>query len=150
MEVIHFSENPIGNLRMFIIPAFIMGMMLTGASMRMTRTMMLDVLRQDYIRTAYAKGLSEWAVILRHALKNALIPVGTIIGMQLSFLIGGSVIIEQIFCLPGMGRLLLTALNQRDYPMISGINLIMATFVLFGNLIVDLTYGWLDPRIKYQ
>jgi peptide/nickel transport system permease protein len=111
--------------------------------------MMLEVLRQDYIRTAWAKGLSERLVIMRHTLKNALIPVITIIGLQLPLMIGGAVIVEQIFSLPGIGRLMLTAINQRDYPVVSGLNLFVAGFVLVINLGVDLTYGFLDPRIRY-
>jgi peptide/nickel transport system permease protein len=150
MTFIPFIENPIKNLGMLIIPSIIMGSFLAGASMRMTRTMMLEVLRQDYIRTAWAKGLSERMVITRHALKNALIPVVTIIGLQLPLLIGGAVIIEQIFCLPGIGRLMLTAISQRDYPMVSGLNMFVAGFVLLINLAVDLTYGFLDPRIQYN
>ncbi|MBN2077283.1 MAG: ABC transporter permease [Dehalococcoidales bacterium] len=150
MKLIPFSEDPMGNLGMLIIPAVIMGLFLSGASMRMTRTMMLEVLRQDYIRTAWAKGLSERVVIMRHALKNALIPVITIIGLQLPLLIGGAVIVEQIFSLPGVGRLMLTAINQRDYPMVSGLNLFIAGFVLVINLVVDLTYGFLDPRIRFN
>ncbi len=150
MELIPLFENPIGNLEMFIIPASIMGLHMSGATMRMTRTMMLEVLRQDYIRTAWAKGLEERVIILRHALRNALIPVITIMGTQLSILIGGTVVIEQIFALPGLGRLMLESLNQRDYPMISGVNLFIAVFVLFINLMVDLTYGWLDPRVHYR
>jgi len=150
MALISFTENPIGNLGMFIIPAMITGLALAGASMRMTRTMMLEVLRQDYIRTAWSKGLSERMVIARHALKNALIPVVTIVGLQLPLLVGGAVIVEQIFCLPGIGRLMLTAINQRDYPMVSGLNLFIAGFVLVVNLAVDLTYGFLDPRVRYK
>jgi len=150
MEYIPFTNNPAGNLIQFIIPAVILGMVTSGTTMRMTRTMMLEVLRQDYIRTAWSKGLKERTVIMRHALKNALLPVVTIIGVMLPLLIGGSVVMEQIFNLPGIGRLLIDAINHRDYPVISGINLIMATFILLTNLIVDLTYSWLDPRIKYQ
>jgi peptide/nickel transport system permease protein len=112
--------------------------------------MMLEVLRQDYIRTAWSKGLRESVVVTRHALKNALIPVVTIIGLQLPVLLGGSVIMEQIFVLPGMGRLMLDALNARDYPVISGVNLVMASAILLANLLVDLSYAWLDPRIRYR
>ena len=118
--------------------------------MRMTRAMMLEVLRQDYTRTAWAKGLSERVIIIRHVLKNALIPVVTIIGMQFPYIIGGSVIIERIFVLPGVGSLILEALKQRDYPMIEGVNLVLSIIVVFVNLSVDLAYGWLDPRIHYQ
>jgi peptide/nickel transport system permease protein len=116
----------------------------------MTRTMMLETLRQDYIRTAWSKGLSEKVVVIRHAMKNALIPVVTLVGGQIPSLVGGAVIIEYIFNLPGMGRLMIDALNSRDYPIISAINLIMAVVVIANNLFIDLTYGWLDPRIHYQ
>lgn len=108
IRLIHFSVDPIGNLKMFVIPAIVLGMEMSGMTMRMTRTMMLEVLRQDYIRTAWAKGLKERVVVIRHALKNALIPVVTIIGWQLPLLIGGTVIIENIFGLPGMGQLLIS------------------------------------------
>ena len=135
LEVIPFTEDPLGNLAQFVIPGFITGTFLAGVTMRMTRTMMLEVLRQDYIRTAYAKGLAERLVVTRHALKNALIPVITIIGMELPLLVGGTVITEQIFTLPGMGRLFLDSLENRDYTMVSGINLIIATAVVGANLV---------------
>ena len=150
MVLIPFAKDPVGNLGMFLLPALVLGTGMTGSSMRMTRTMMLEVLRQDYIRTAWSKGLNERIIVIRHALKNALIPVITIIGMQLPILVGGSVIIEQIFVLPGIGRLLLDALLARDYPIISGITLVLSVFVVFANLAVDLAYGWLDPRVHYQ
>lgn len=150
MEVTPFAQNPIANLSMFIIPAVLVGMVLSGVTMRMTRTMMLEVLRQDYIRTAWAKGLRERVVVMRHALKNALIPVVTVVGLQLPVMIGGTVIIEQIFNLPGIGRLMLDALYKRDYPMVSGINLFVASSVLAINLLVDLTYAFLDPRVHYR
>jgi peptide/nickel transport system permease protein len=150
MQLIPFAKDPLGNLGQFILPAVVLGAGLTGSSMRMTRTMVLEVLRQDYIRTAWAKGLNERGIVIRHVLRNALIPVVTIIGMQLPMIIGGSVIIEDIFSLPGVGRLMIEALSQRNYPMVSGINLILATFVIVINLVVDLTYGFLDPRIHYQ
>jgi peptide/nickel transport system permease protein len=118
--------------------------------MRMTRTMMLEVLRQDYIRTAWAKGLNEKTVIVRHALKNAFIPVITIVGVMIPMVIGGTVVIEQIFVLPGIGLLAFNALNQRDYTIISGVNVLIAIVVLLVNLLTDLTYAWLDPRIKYS
>jgi len=148
--LIKFTDDLIGNLRMFIFPALILGMALSGITMRMTRTMMLEVLRQDYIRTAWAKGLREGLVILRHALKNALIPVVTIVGLQVPFLIGGTVIIEQIFCLPGMGRLIISAVIDRDEPIVRGIVLILAVGLMLINLVVDLTYGFLDPRVHYK
>jgi peptide/nickel transport system permease protein len=118
--------------------------------MRMTRAMMLEVLRQDYIRTAWAKGLKERVVIIRHALKNALIPVVTLFGLNIPILIGGTVIVEQIFVLPGMGLLMFDAINQRDYPIITGLMLIIGLVVLLVNLLVDLSYGFLDPKIRYK
>jgi peptide/nickel transport system permease protein len=148
--LIPFTEDPIGNLQMFIIPATVLGMAMAGATMRMTRTMMLEVLRQDYIRTAWSKGLRERAVILRHALKNALIPVVTVIGYQVPVMIGGAVIIEQIFCLPGIGQLLLDATLNRDYTIVSGVMLFLGGFIALINLMVDLTYGYLDPRVHYK
>ena len=150
LMLIPFTEDIIGNLRMFIVPALVLGMALGGMIMRMTRTMMLVVLRQDYIRTAWAKGLSERIVILRHALKNAAIPVITLIGLQVPFVIGGTVIIEKIFSLPGMGRLILDATLFRDQPLISGIILLFSVVLMLINLLVDLTYAYLDPRIRYR
>jgi len=148
--LIPFTEDPIGNLKMFIVPAIILGMSMTGVTMRMTRTMMLEVLRQDYIRTACAKGLRERVVVIRHALRNALIPIVTIVGIRLPVMIGGSVIIEQIFSLPGMGRLMIEATIRRDYTLISGIMLLFTGGIVLINLMVDLTYGFLDPRIRYK
>ncbi len=150
LELIHFTEDPLGNLQMFLIPSLILGTASAAATMRMMRTMMLEVLRQDYIRTAWSKGLQERIVIIRHVIKNALIPVVSLIGLQLPILVGGSVIMENIFNLPGIGRLLLTALNNRDYPMISGINLFFATGVVGLNLLIDLIYPYLDPRVRYE
>lgn len=150
IELIPFWENPVGNLKLFILPGVVLGFALSGVTMRMTRAMMLEVLRQDYIRTAWAKGLREKVVILRHALKNALIPVITLIGLYIPVLIGGTVIIEQIFVLPGMGLLMFDAINQRDYPIITGLMLIIGFVVLVVNLLVDLSYGFLDPKIRYK
>ena len=118
--------------------------------MRLTRTMILEVLRQDYVRTAWAKGLRERVVITRHVLKNALIPVVTSIGLQIPVLIGGTVIIENIFNLPGMGRLIFRAILNRDAPLIMGLIAVFALAIMIINLLVDLTYGWLDPRIHYK
>jgi len=148
--LIPFFEDPIGNLKMFIIPAIILGMAMGGMTMRMTRTMMLEVLRQDYIRTAWAKGLRERGIVIRHALKNALIPVITVIGFQVPVLIGGTVIIEQIFCLPGMGRLLMDAVLGKDHPLICGVVLLYSVGLVLINLMVDLTYAYLDPRVHYR
>ena len=150
MRLIPFTEDPLGNLGMFLIPSLILGTASAAATMRMTRTMMLEVLRQDYIRTAWSKGLKERVVIMRHALKNALIPVVTLIGLQLPILVGGAVIMENIFNLPGLGRLLLNALSDRDYPVVSGVNLVFATAVVGINLMIDLIYPYLDPRVRYS
>ncbi|MDE0024657.1 MAG: ABC transporter permease [Spirochaetaceae bacterium] len=150
VELIKFKQDPLGNLGMFFIPALILGTAMSAATMRMTRTMMLEVLRQDYIRTAWSKGLKERVVIIRHATKNAFIPVLTLIGMQLPLLIGGSVILEEIFVLPGIGRLFIEALDFRDYPVVSAINLILASAVLLSALLIDMLYPYFDPRIRYQ
>ena len=149
MQLIPFTEDPLGNLGMFLIPSLILGTAMAAATMRMTRTMMLEVLRQDYIRTAWSKGLNERVVIMRHALKNALIPVVTLVGMQLPILVGGAVIMENIFNLPGLGQLMLLALTDRDYPVVSGVNLFFATVVIGVNLMIDLIYPYLDPRVRY-
>ena len=150
LKLIPFTEDPLGNLGMFLIPSLILGTAMSAGTMRMTRTMMLEVLRQDYVRTAWSKGLHERVVIMRHAVKNALIPVVTLIGMQLPILVGGSVIMENIFNLPGVGRLFLTALNSRDYPRIQGLNLFISAFVMLNFLLVDMIYPYLDPRIRYK
>jgi peptide/nickel transport system permease protein len=149
-ELIPFSEDPLGNLAVFLIPSLILGTAMSAATMRMTRTMMLEVLRQDYIRTAWSKGLRERVVVIRHTIKNALIPIVTLVGLQLPLLVGGSVIMEYIFNLPGLGRLLLTALTNRDYPVVSGVNLFFATVVIGVNLLIDLIYPYLDPRVRYK
>jgi len=148
--LIPFTEDPMGNLGMFMLPAVVLGMAMAGVTMRMSRTMMLEVLRQDYIRTAWSKGLRERVIVMRHSLKNALIPVITIVGLQVPLLIGGAVIIEQIFCLPGIGRLILNATFARDYPIVTGVMFVMALFILVVNLVVDLTYAYLDPRVQYR
>ncbi len=150
MELIPFSDDPVGNLAMFLIPSLILGTASAAAIMRLTRTMMLEVLRQDYIRTAWSKGLRERVVIIRHTIKNALIPVVTLIGLQVPILVGGSVIMENIFNLPGVGRLILIALNDRDYTMVAGANLFFAAAVMGANLVTDLIYAFLDPRVRYK
>ena len=150
MELVPLSENLLGNIGVFLIPSLILGTYLAAATMRMTRTMMLEVLRQDYIRTAWSKGLKERVVVMRHAVKNALIPVVTLIGLQMPILVGGSVIMENIFNLPGLGRLMLDALTNRDYPVVSGVNLFFAAAVMVINLMIDLTYAYLDPRVRYK
>ena len=150
MEYTPLSEDPLENMKTLIIPSVILGTAMSAGTMRLTRTMMLEVLRQDYIRTARSKGLRERVVILRHTVKNALIPVVTLAGAQLPILVGGSVIMENIFNLPGLGRLFVDALGQRDYPMVSGINLFLASIVLLNNLFIDLLYPFLDPRVRYS
>ena len=150
VELIRFTDDPLGNLGMFLVPSLILGTALAANTMRMTRTMMLEVLRQDYIRTAWAKGLSERLVVVRHATKNALIPVVTLIGLQLPILVGGSVIMENIFVLPGLGQVLLKALQDRDYPIAMGVNLFFGAVVMGVNLLIDLLYPYLDPRIRYR
>ena len=150
MEWVPFTEDPLGNLKILIIPSLILGTAGAAGTMRLTRTMMLEVLRQDYIRTAWSKGLKERVVIMRHALRNALIPIVTLIGGQMPILVAGSVIMENIFNLPGMGRLLLTALGERDYPVVSGVNLFFATMVMASILLIDMLYPYLDPRIRYS
>ena len=150
LELVAFTEDPLGNLAVFIIPSLILGTASAAGTMRMTRTMMLEVLRQDYIRTAWSKGLKERVVVVRHAIKNALIPVVSLVGLQLPILVGGSVIMENIFNLPGLGRLMVQALSDRDYPVVSGINLFFATGVVGINLLIDLVYAVLDPRVRYD
>ena len=150
LEWVPFTEDPLGNLWGLFFPSLILGTASSAATMRMMRTMMLEVLRQDYIRTAWSKGLKERVVIIRHTIKNAFIPVVSLIGLQLPILVGGAVIMEVIFNLPGIGRLLLLALDDRDYPMVSGINLFFATGVVLLNLLIDLIYPYLDPRVRYE
>ena len=150
VEYIPLVEDPLRNLGMFIIPSVILGTAMSAATMRLTRTMMLEVLRQDYIRTAWSKGLKERVVIMRHAVKNALIPVVTLIGLQLPLLVGGSVIMENIFNLPGLGRMFLDSLEARDYPVIQGVNLFFATVVMLIILLIDVIYPYLDPRVRYS
>jgi len=150
MDYLPFLEAPLKSLAQLLAPSLIMSFALSASIMRMTRTMMLEVMKEDYIRTARAKGLAGWVIVVRHALKNALIPVLSIMGIQIAILIGGTVIMESIFVLPGMGKYLLDAITWRDYPAIQGINLVVCTWIITINLIVDLLYGLLDPRIRYQ
>ncbi len=144
-----FWEAPLTNIQQFLLPAAVLGFRLSAATMRMTRSTVLEVLREDYVRTAWAKGLGGRIVVYKHALKNALIPVVTIVGGQLGTLLAGTVIVETIFALPGMGRLTVEAILYRDYPVVqTNVMLVAATLVTL-NLMVDLTYAWLDPRIRY-
>ncbi|MFQ5879018.1 MAG: ABC transporter permease [Dehalococcoidia bacterium] len=144
-----FEDDPLQNLYIMAIPAAILGFGVAGPQLRIMRTQLLEVMRQDYIRTAWAKGLRERVVIARHALKNALIPVVTLIGVQIPILLGGTVILEVIFGLPGIGQWLVYSLFQRDYPVVQAVNLLLGVIVVVVNLIVDMTYAYLDPRIRY-
>jgi len=146
---VEFAKDPARHLAQFILPALILGVASAAGIMRLTRGMLLEVLRQDYVRTAWAKGLRERVVVLKHALKNALIPVVTVLGLQVAGIAGGAVIIEWIFGIPGMGQFLVDAIVQRDYPVIQGINLVIVTIIVLMNLTVDLVYAVLDPRIRY-
>ena len=141
--------DPLTNLQQLIFPALVLGYFNMAFATRVTRSAMLEVLREDYIRTARSKGLHEWIVIARHALKNAFLPVLTVAGFQLSRLIGGAVIIEVIFVVPGIGEMLVRSVLIRDYPIVQSTVMLIAVVVLVLNLIVDLAYGWLNPRIRY-
>jgi peptide/nickel transport system permease protein len=150
LQFTSFSQDPWQHLSQFILPAIILGIAPGASIMRLTRALMLEVLRQDYIRTAWSKGLHERRVVMRHAFKNAIIPVVTIVGIQVGQIASGTVIMETIFGLPGMGRFLVDAIYQRDYPVVQGVNLLIASIIVLVNLLVDLTYAYLDPRIRYQ
>lgn len=145
-----FLENPVSSLRRLVFPALSLGIAIAAGVARMTRSSMLEVLRQDYVRTARSKGLSERAVVITHCLKNALIPVITLVSMQFGRLLGGTVIIEEIFALPGIGRLTLYAIYQRDYAMIQACVLFIALCYVGMNLVADIAYAFADPRIRYQ
>jgi peptide/nickel transport system permease protein len=142
-------DNPMGNIEQFVPGAIVLGTALSAQNMRMLRTTMLETLRADYVRTARAKGLKEWSVIYRHAFRNALIPVITLLGLQITVAIGGSVIIETVMNMNGVGRNYIAAVQQRDYPLVQGILLVLVSATLITNLLVDLSYSWLDPRIRY-
>lgn len=145
-----FFEDPSINLQIMILPSIILGTSMSGSVMRMTRSSVLEVLRQDFIKTIRAKGASEKIVIFKHALKNGLIPIITLIGMQIGSLLGGAVVTEQIFSIPGLGLMTLTAINQRDYPVIQGCVLFIAFIYVMVNLLVDILYTYVDPRITYK
>jgi peptide/nickel transport system permease protein len=145
-----FTSSPLENLKIMAVPALVFGVTRAGPIMRIMRSALLEVLRQDYIRTAWSKGLSERAIVLRHALKNAMIPVVSLVGLQMPLYIGGSVIIEAIFRLPGVGLFFFEALTRLDYPVVQSVNLIVAAMVVGLNLLIDLSYAFLDPRIRYR
>lgn len=150
VDYVGFFENPLKNMERLFLPALVLGTAMAGSIMRMTRSSILEVLRQDFVRTARAKGIKERAVIFRHAFRNAMIPILTVIGMQIGFLLGGTVIVEQIFSLPGLGQYVLTGITQRDIPVVQGSILFIAVMFVTINLIVDLLYGYLNPRISYK
>jgi peptide/nickel transport system permease protein len=138
------------NTRQIIMPVACLALFPIAGTARQARSSLLEVMHQDYIRTAWSKGLMERIIVLKHALKNGLIPVVTLAGMHLSIIIGGEVLIEMVFNIPGMGRLLVSSVSNQDYPYVQGIILLIAAVVVFINLIVDLTYGWLDPRVRFD
>jgi peptide/nickel transport system permease protein len=145
-----FTTNPLENLKIMLVPALVFGVTRAGPIMRIMRSALLEVMRQDYIRTAWSKGLPEQVIVLRHALKNAMVPVISLVGLQMPLYIGGSVIIEAIFRLPGVGLFFFEALTRLDYPVVQSVNLIIAAMVVGLNLAIDLTYAFLDPRIRYR
>jgi peptide/nickel transport system permease protein len=146
----YVTEDPMAHLRIMLVPAILIGITPSGGLVRLVRTQMLEVLREDYIRTARAKGLNARSVVYRHALRNTLIPVVTVVGVGLPGIIAGTVIFEQIFIIPGMGRYLLDSVNSLDYPVIQATNLIFATLLLVSVLLVDISYAFIDPRIRYR
>ncbi len=148
-EYVEFGRDPTGHLVQFLLPGLILGVAAGAALMRLQRATLLEVLRQDYVRTAWAKGLRERAVVFKHSLKNAFIPVLSVFGIQIAQIFGGAVIIETIFGLPGLGRFLFEAISQRDYPVIQGVNLVVVAAIVLVNLAVDTLYAVLDPRIRY-
>jgi len=148
-QYVPLSQNPLLTLRSLSLPALALGVAIAAILMRHTRSSLLEVLGQEYIRTARGKGLRARVVMLRHALPNAMIPVITVLGFQMGYLLGGTVVIEEIFALPGMGRLVLQAIFQRDYPVVQGVVLVIALLFVVTNLIVDVLYAWIDPRIRY-
>ena len=144
------AEDPVGNLKRMLMPALVLGTGLAAVLMRQTRNAMIEVLSADYVRTARAKGLAQRAVVLRHALRNGLIPVVTILGLQMGALMGGAVVTEQIFVLPGFGRLIVEAVFTRDYPIVQGVVLLTASSYVLINLLVDVSYTLLNPRIRIR
>lgn len=148
-QYVPVTQNPLGTLQSLYLPAIALGAAIAAILMRYVRSSLLEVLGHEYIRTARGKGLQGSVVMLRHALPNALIPVITVLGFQMGYLLGGTVVIEEIFALPGMGRLVLQAIFQRDYPVVQGVVLVIALLFVITNLVVDLLYAWVDPRIRY-
>lgn len=146
---VRFTDDPVGNLKSMALPVLTLGTSGAAVIMRLTRSSLLEVIAQDYMRTARAKGLRDRAILWRHGMRNALIPIATVVGLELGGLIGGAFIIEQIFSLPGMGKLAVDAIYARDYPLVQGVLLVSTLAYLFANFAVDMAYGILDPRIRY-
>jgi peptide/nickel transport system permease protein len=147
---VELGQDPVANLRFLVFPAVTLGVAMAAVVMRTARSAMLDVLAADYIRTARAKGLGGAAVVGRHALKNSMIVVVTILGIQVGYLLSGAVVVEEIFAVPGLGRMLLNAIHQRDYALVQGAVLVVALLFVTVNTLVDVVYGYLDPRIRYR
>ena len=150
LEYFHLWEDPWQNLQVMLLPAAVVGFHDMAFTARVTRSAMLEVMREDYMRTARSKGLREWVVVGRHAMKNAMLPVITVSGYQFGRLLGGVIIVEQIFVVPGVGKFLIDGINHRDFPVIQGVILMTAAVVLLLNLVIDMLYGVLDPRIRYS
>ncbi len=150
LKYVYFYQDPLANLEIMILPALVLGSTMSGSVMRMTRSSVLEILKQDFIKTVRSKGASEGVAIFKHALRNALIPIVTLVGMQIGALLGGAVVVEQIFSLPGLGLMTLTGINNYDYPVVQGCVLFIATVYVFVNLVVDLLYAAIDPRISYK
>jgi peptide/nickel transport system permease protein len=147
---VRWGENPLRNLRHMILPSVTLGVIYSTGLMRFLRAGLLDVLNEDYVRTARMKGVAEWRVLTRHVLKNAMIPFITVLGMEMAFLLAGTVFIENVFALPGMGRLVVNAILQRDYVLVQGTVLFIAVLFVVINLLVDILYAWLDPRVRLE
>ena len=150
VEYAPITRDPLSNLKQMLMPMVVLGTVVAAQVMRMTRAALLEVLRHDYVRTARAKGLADTVVVSRHAFKNALIPIITVVGVQIGYLLGGAVVTEQVFTLPGVGWLVLNAVYERDYPLVQGTILFIAALFMLSNLLVDLLYAYLDPRIRYD
>ncbi len=150
LKYVSFFQDPAVNMRMFLVPALVAAVTSAGNNIRSVRTMTLEVMRQDYVRTAWAKGAKESRVMYFHAFRNALIPIITLFGGAVSGILGGNVVIENMFNIPGIGQQIVTALNNRDYPLAQGCTVVMAVFVMLVNLVVDLAYKWCDPRVTLE
>lgn len=150
MKYVSFFENPVENMKMFLVPSLVGAFTQAGMQLRTVRTMTLETMRQDYIRTCWAKGVGEKRILFSHALRNAMIPIITMIGGAVAGLIGGSVILETMFNMPGIGAQVVAALEKRDYPLVQGCVLVFSIFVMIVNLLVDLAYKWIDPRVELE